>query len=49
MFNSDDIGVNVNLSLGGDFPVGRDWSILPDAAVDVVVAYGQIGLAYWFK
>ncbi len=49
MFNADDVGVNVNLSLGGDFPLGHGWSILADATVDVAVVYGQIGLAYWFE
>jgi hypothetical protein len=49
MFDGDDVGVNVNLSLGGDFPVGHGWSILVDATLDAVVAYGQVGLAYWFE
>ena len=49
MFEGDDVGVNVNLSLGGDFPLGHGWSILADATVDAAVVYGQIGLAYWFE
>lgn len=49
MFDKDDVGVNVNLSLGGDFPVGHGWSILADATLDGAVVYGQIGLAYWFE
>ena len=49
MFDADDVGVNVNLSLGADFPVGHGWSILVDATLDAVVAYGQVGLAYWFE
>ena len=49
MFDADDVGVNANLSLGGDFPLGHGWSILADATIDAVVVYGQIGLAYWFE
>jgi len=49
MFAGDDVGVNVNLSVGGDFPVGRGWSVLVDGTLDVAVAYGHLGLAYWFE
>ena len=49
MFNTEDVGVNVNLSLGGDFPLGHGWSVLLDGTVDVAVVYGQVGVAYWFK
>ena len=49
MFDADDVGVNVNLSPGGDFPLGHGWSVLLDGTVDVVLAYGQVGVAYWFQ
>jgi hypothetical protein len=48
MFSEDDVGFNANLSLGGDFPVSDGWSILADGTLDLAVAYGHVGLAYWF-
>jgi hypothetical protein len=49
MFSEEDVGFNANLSIGADFPLGHGWSVLLDGTVDVAVAYGQVGVAYWFK